>query len=101
MAAPPVRADLLRAAVAAAGLAVACVLLLAAAGDGPPPRWLQRLYALWCLLTPYWWWAEQRLFIPTEPSPARSRMLAEQACSFAVWLGVAIAGGVLLLLRAR
>ena len=90
-------------AMAVAGFAVAAVLLGAAlAGEGPAPAWLLRLYALWCLVVPYWWYLEHRLLIHASPEdPSRARLLELQALSRNVWLGVAIAGGVLILARAR
>ena len=90
-------------AVAVAGFAVAVFLLGAAlAGDGPAPAWLLRLYTLWCLVVPYWWYLEHRLLIPAAPEdPSRTRLLELQALSRNVWLGVAVAAGVLILARAR
>ena len=89
-------------AVALAGFVVALVLLGAAlAGEGPATAWLLRLYALWCLGVPYWWYLEYRLLIPATPEdPSRTRLLELQALSRNVWLGVAIAAGVLILARA-
>jgi len=89
--------------MAAAGFAAAIVLLGAAlVGEGPAPAWLLRLYTLWCLGVPYWWYLEHRLLIPAAPEgPSRARLLELQALSRNVWLGVAIAAGVLILARAR
>ena len=90
-------------AVAVAGFAAAAVLLGAVLeGDGPAPAWLLRFYALWCLGVPYWWYLEHRLLIPAAPEdPSRARLLELQSLSRNVWLGVAIAAGVLILARAR
>ena len=90
-------------AMAVAGFAAAVVLLGAVlVGEGPAPAWLLRLYALWCLGVPYWWYLEHRLLIPTAPKdPSRARLLELQALSRNVWLGVAVAAGVLILARAR
>jgi hypothetical protein len=90
-------------AMAVAGFAAALVLLGAAlAGEGPAPAWLLRLYTLWCLGVPYWWYLEHRMLIPAAPEdPSRARLLELQALSRNIWLGVAIAAGVLILARAR
>ncbi len=89
-------------AVAVAGFAAAVVLLGAAlAGDEPAPAWLLRFYALWCLGVPYWWYLEHRWLIPAAPEdPSRPRLLELQGLSRNVWLGVAVAAGVLILARA-
>ena len=90
-------------ATAVAGFAAAVILLGAAlAGEGPAPAWLLRFYALWCIGVPYWWYLEHRLLIPAAPEdPSRARLLELQALSRNVWLGVAIAAGVLILAKAR
>ena len=90
-------------ATAVAGFAAAVILLGAAlAGEGPAPAWLLQFYALWCIGVPYWWYLEHRLLIPAAPEdPSRARLLELQALSRNVWLGVAIAAGVLILAKAR
>ena len=90
-------------AMAVAGFAAAVVLVgTALAGEEPAPAWLLRFHALWCVGVPYWWYLEHRLLIPAAPEdPSRARLLELQALSRNVWLGVAIAAGVLVLARAR
>jgi hypothetical protein len=57
----------------------------ALAGNGPVPRWVLRLFAAWCIATPYWWYLEHRLFLPAEAA-ARQAFAAGQAHSRWVWL---------------
>lgn len=82
---------------AAAGLAG---VLGALAGEGPTPAWVLRLFAVWCVATPYWWYLEHRWLRP-ESQAARREFAARQAHSRMVWLGFALAMAVPILARER
>ena len=69
-------------------------------GDGPAPAWVVRLFAIWCVATPYWWYLEHRWLRPGAPA-AQREFAARQAHSRMVWLGFALAMGVPLLARGR
>jgi hypothetical protein len=71
----------------------------ALAGEGPAPRWVLRLFAAWCIATPYWWYVEHRLLAPVEPA-ARRDFAIGQAQSRRVWLGFTVAMAVAILARA-
>jgi hypothetical protein len=87
--------------VAGFGFLLGAVGVVAAVwGEGPVPGWLLRLFAAWCVGTPYWWWLEYRLLRP-EGGAARRHFVAEQAFSRWVWLGFTLAMAVPMLLRAR
>lgn len=91
----------LQAAMALGGFALGTGAVIAAlAGEGPPPPWLPRFFAAWCVVTPYWWWLEHRLLYPPDAA-AQRHFQAMQALSRQVWLGFAMALGVLLLARSR
>ncbi|MGG5891146.1 hypothetical protein ACLF3G_29165 [Falsiroseomonas sp. HC035] len=90
----------LRAAVALGGAAIGLAGVAGAlAGEGPAPRWVLRLFAAWCVATPYWWYIEYRLFMPAEAG-ARQAFEAGQSQSRWVWLGFTLAMGVLILASA-
>lgn len=72
----------------------------AVGGEGPAPPWLLRLFAGWCVGTPYWWWLEYRLLRP-DGEAAQRHFAAEQALSRWVWLGFTLAMAVPILARAR
>ncbi len=87
--------------MAAGGAAAGTIGVLGALrGEGPAEPWLLRLFAAWCVATPYWWYLEHRLLAPEEPA-ARAEFAARQGHSRLVWLGFALAMGVLILARAR
>jgi hypothetical protein len=67
-------------------------------GAGPVEPWVLRLFAAWCVATPYWWYLEHRLLAPLEPR-ARAEFEAGQRHSRLVWLGFAMAMGVPILAR--
>lgn len=67
-------------------------------GDGPAPGWVWRLFAGWCVATPYWWYLEHRLLRPADAA-ARREFAARQAHSRLVWLGFALAMGVPIVAR--
>ena len=75
-------------------------VVAALAGDGPAPAWLLRLFAAWCVATPYWWYLEYRLFRPAEPA-ARHIFDRRQGHSRMVWLGFVLAMAVPILVRGR
>ena len=78
-----------RPAVAIAGLAALLIALalLPPFGD-PAPRWAWRFFVLWCLVTPYWHYAEYRLFLDLRADDATRRdFLIGQSLSRAVWFG--------------
>lgn len=72
----------------------------ALAGEGPAPAWVVRLFAIWCLATPYWWYLEHRWLRPEEPA-ARREFAARQVYSRLVWFGFALAMAVPILARGR
>jgi hypothetical protein len=96
-----VRAAPLQTAVALGGAALGLLGVAGAlAGDGPAPDWVLRLFAAWCVATPYWWYLEHRWLRPP-PGPARREFAARQAYSHMVWLGFALAMAVPILARGR
>lgn len=68
-------------------------------GQAVRPDWLLRFALGWCVLVPYWWYVEYRLFVPSEPE-ARARFLQLQAYSEKVWMGGLAAVALLLWWRA-
>jgi hypothetical protein len=80
---------------AAAGLLGVCGALR---GEGPVEPWVLRLFAAWCVATPYWWYLEHRLLAPADPA-GRAAFEAGQRHSRTVWLGFALAMGVPILAR--
>jgi hypothetical protein len=93
-------APLVQLSFAVGGGAIGLLGVLAALdGAGPAPSWVIRLFAGWCVVTPYWWYLEHRLFAPSEPG-ARAEFDSRQSYSRLVWLGVALAMGVPILARA-
>lgn len=87
--------------MALAGFALGAGAVAGALAEaGPPPPWLLRAFAAWCVCVPYWWWLEYRLLCPPG-AMARRHFLAMQALSRQVWLGFAMALGVLILARSR
>jgi hypothetical protein len=66
--------------------------------EGAVEPWVLRLFAGWCVATPYWWYLEHRLLAPAEPV-ARAGFEARQRLSRLVWLGFAMATGVPILAR--
>lgn len=82
---------------AAAGLAGVAGALV---GEGPAPGWVLRLFAAWCVATPYWWYLEHRWLRPQAPA-ARREFAARQAHSRLVWLGFALAMAVPILARGQ
>lgn len=80
---------LLRPAVAAGGLAalLLALVLLPPLGEAPP-RWAWRFFIAWALGTPYWHYAEYRLFLDPAADPETRRdFLDQQRLSRAVWFG--------------
>ncbi len=67
-------------------LALAVVLMAGLLGDGPRPAWLRHFFVGWCVLVPYWWYCEYRLFLPAD-AQRRRRFLDLQRLSQLVWLG--------------
>lgn len=88
--------------VVAVGGAIIGAIGLAGAlfGEGPVPSYVLQIFAGWCVATPYWWYYEHRRLAPAEPAALRE-FERRQAHSRNVWLGGAIAMGVLILARAR
>jgi hypothetical protein len=85
--------------VALAGAAAGLVGVAGAlAGEGPAPGWVMRLFAIWCVATPYWWYLEHRWLRPADAA-ARRELALRQAHSRMVWLGFALAMGVPLMAR--
>ncbi|MES2710383.1 MAG: hypothetical protein V4653_02275 [Pseudomonadota bacterium] len=82
------------------GLVGVVGVLGALRGEGPVPSHVLGIFAGWCVVTPYWWYAEHRWLAPTDPA-ARAEFERRQAYSRQVWLGFALAMGVLILARAR
>jgi hypothetical protein len=96
-----VRATPLQVAVALGGAALGLLGVAGAlVGEGPAPGWVLRLFAAWCVATPYWWYLEHRWLRPSSPA-ARREFAARQACSRMVWLGFALAMAVPILARGR
>lgn len=89
------------AAVGGAGIGLFALWSALAGAAGPAPSWLLRLYALWCVGVPYWWYCEYRWLIAPAAPGARAGLLEEQRLSRDVWLGFVVAIGVLILARAR
>lgn len=95
----PVTLRRLQLAMAVGGAVVGLVGVAAAVlGQGPTPAWLLRLFAAWCVLTPYWWYAEDRLQAAADPA-AREERLRWQRHSQRVWLGFVLAMAVPILAR--
>jgi len=87
--------------MAAGGAAVGAVGVIGALhGEGPVPAHVLGIFAGWCVITPYWWYLEHRLLAPHEPAAMRE-FERRQVHSRQVWLGFALAMGVLILLRGR
>jgi hypothetical protein len=89
----------LQAAMAVGGAAAGIAGVLGAvAGEGPAPAWVKRLFAAWCVVTPYWWYLEHRLLAPAGAA-ARAEFRARQGYSRLVWVGFVLAMGVPILAR--
>ena len=89
----------MRPAMALSGaLALAAALLAGLAGDAPRPAWLLRFFVGWCVLVPYWWWLEHRLFWPRDTA-AQAEFIRLQGYSKKVWLGGCMALAAILLVR--
>jgi hypothetical protein len=69
-------------------------------GEGSRRRLVLRLFAAWCVATPYWWYLEHRWLRPADAGGPRE-FDARQACSRMVWLGFALAMAVPILARGR
>ena len=89
----------IRPVVAVGGLAAVLVVLALLPPFGQPvPRWGWRFFILWCLVVPYWHFAEYCwLLDPAADERQRRRFLALQALSRTVWAGVALVLAVALL----
>jgi hypothetical protein len=87
--------------MAIGGLVMMVAALVAAlTSTGPVEPWLVRFYVVWCVGVPYWWFLEYRFIIhPLPNSPEREALVYMQGLSRNVWLGFAIAFGVLILFR--
>ena len=88
-----------RAAVAVGGLLAALTALALLPPFGSPaPRWAWRFFIAWCVVTPYWHFAEYRLLRdPGQTAAQRADFLYLQTLSRAVWLAVALVLAVWLL----
>ena len=80
----------LRATVALAGLLAALLAWASLPTAGSPaPRWAWRFFAGWCVITPYWHYAEYRLVRGSlHDEAARADFFRQQGYSRAVWLGI-------------